>query len=39
MIQGDHMQVDISLTDAITTDEVIALYQANAWSAADKPSR
>jgi GNAT superfamily N-acetyltransferase len=37
VIQGDRMQVDISLTDVIATDEVIALYQANAWSAADKP--
>lgn len=31
------MKVDISLNDSITEEETIALYIANAWSAADKP--
>ena len=31
------MQLVISLTDKIETDEVIALYCANGWSAAEKP--
>lgn len=33
------MQPVISLTDTIATDEVIALYRANAWSSADKPEQ
>jgi GNAT superfamily N-acetyltransferase len=31
------MQVDISLTDQIHSDEVLEIYQANKWSSADKP--
>ena len=31
------MQIEISLNDNITTEEVIELYQANGWSAAEKP--
>ena len=31
------MQIEISLNDNITTEEVIELYQANGWSSAEKP--
>ena len=30
-------EVTISLNDRIETDEVIAIYRANAWSSAEKP--
>ena len=33
------MTVHISLDDAIGVDEVLALYQANQWSSADKPQQ
>ena len=33
------MTVHISLDDAIGEDEVLALYQANQWSSADKPQQ
>lgn len=33
------MTVHISLDDAIGEDEVLALYQANQWSRADKPQQ
>ena len=33
------MEVIISLTDKIESDEVIALYKANNWSAANKPQK
>ena len=33
------MTVDISLDDAIDEAEVLALYQANQWSSADKPQQ
>jgi GNAT superfamily N-acetyltransferase len=33
------MTVDISLDDAIDDAEVLALYQANQWSSADKPQQ
>ena len=32
------MQPTISFTDRIDTEEVVALYQANAWSSAQKPN-
>src|SRR5690554_2161511 len=32
------MQVDISLSDSIDTDEVLRLYRANEWSSAEKPT-
>lgn len=31
------MKVDISTNDSISEDEVLSLYRANKWSAADKP--
>ncbi len=31
------MKIEISLSDTIATDEVLRLYRANAWSAAEKP--
>lgn len=34
---GDKQAV-ISLQDAIEQEEVIALYRANEWSSADKPT-
>ena len=33
------MQIDISLSDRIEMDEVLAIYRANEWSAAEKPSQ
>ena len=33
------MRTSISLTDAITEPEVIAIYQANGWSSAGKPKQ
>ncbi len=33
------MSIEISLTDLLAMDEVIALYRANDWSAADKPEK
>lgn len=33
------MTTIISLTDGVDQDEVIALYKANDWSSADKPSQ
>lgn len=33
------MQATISLSDAIEADEVVALYKANAWSSAEKPTQ
>ena len=33
------MEITISLTDKIESDEVIALYKANNWSAANKPQK
>ncbi len=33
------MPLSISLTDSLTQDEVIPLYQANAWSSAEKPTQ
>jgi len=33
------MEVIISLTDKIESDEVVALYKANNWSAANKPQK
>lgn len=33
------MTVHISLDDAIGEDEVLALYQVNQWSSADKPQQ
>ena len=32
------MQVDISLSDSIDTDEVLRLYRANEWSSAERPT-
>ncbi|KAA3653154.1 MAG: GNAT family N-acetyltransferase [Proteobacteria bacterium] len=32
------MSVDIALNRPITSEEVLALYRANKWSAADKPA-
>jgi GNAT superfamily N-acetyltransferase len=32
------MNIAISLTDSIATEEVVALYKANHWSSADKPT-
>lgn len=32
------MTIDIALDRPITSDEVLALYRANRWSAADKPT-
>jgi ribosomal protein S18 acetylase RimI-like enzyme len=31
------MQPEVSITDTIATDEVVDLYSANGWSAAEKP--
>jgi GNAT superfamily N-acetyltransferase len=33
------MRTSISLTDAITEPEVIAIYKANGWSSAEKPKQ
>jgi GNAT superfamily N-acetyltransferase len=33
------MQVTISISDEIERDEVLAIYRANGWSAAEKPSQ
>lgn len=33
------MEITISLTDTIDSDEVVALYKANNWSAASKPQK
>lgn len=33
------MSVTISMNDRIETEEVVALYRANQWSAADKPQQ
>ncbi len=33
------MNVDITINDDINQTEVIALYKANAWSSAEKPSQ
>ena len=32
------MQVEISMQDQIDTTEVLEIYQANAWSSAEKPN-
>jgi GNAT superfamily N-acetyltransferase len=31
------MNIEVSFSDNIETDEVIRLYQANGWSSAEKP--
>lgn len=31
------LQIEISLTDSIDTEEVLRLYRANEWSSAEKP--
>ncbi|MEB2401617.1 MAG: hypothetical protein OZ927_18935 [Alcaligenaceae bacterium] len=33
------MQVEISLSDSVTMDEVLRLYRANEWSSAEKPQQ
>lgn len=33
------MNIVISLNDSITTEEVVALYKANQWSSAEKPTQ
>ena len=33
------MELELSLEDDIETDEVIALYEANGWSSAEKPGK
>ncbi len=33
------MDIQISLTDQIKDDEVLAIYKANQWSSAEKPSQ
>lgn len=33
------MDVDISIEDAVTEDEVLSLYRANGWSSAEKPEQ
>lgn|SRR5690606_23732891 len=36
---GDCMYIEISLSDSVTTDEVLKLYRANGWSSAEKPQQ
>lgn len=33
------LQIEISLTDSIDTEEVLRLYRANEWSSAEKPDQ
>jgi len=33
------MQTEISLTDSISEDEVVEIYQRNEWSSAEKPEQ
>lgn len=33
------MQTEISLTDSISEDEVVEIYQRNEWSSAEKPAQ
>lgn len=33
------MQTEISLTDSISEDEVVEIYQRNEWSSAEKPKQ
>ena len=39
MSNGKTMQASVSLTDAVAEPEVIAIYAANGWSAAEKPKQ